>query len=111
MAPTGRRGACTHAQRHGGQTESSAVTESEAPGPMETLAVHPGGALNARFCVQDLGMSFLLSQLASFIKYLSHRDERPLSAKSLASAWSTASPTLSACTNDSTISPFTQTSG
>ncbi len=75
MAPTGHQGACTHAQRHGGWTESSAVMESEAPGPTEMLAVHPGGALNAQFCVQDLGMSFLLSQLASFIKYPSHRDK------------------------------------
>ncbi|PBK88140.1 hypothetical protein ARMGADRAFT_1084779 [Armillaria gallica] len=57
MAPTGCQGACTRAQGHGGRIESSAVTESEAPGPTETLAVHPEGALNARFHVQDLGIN------------------------------------------------------
>ncbi|PBK66461.1 hypothetical protein ARMSODRAFT_1021268 [Armillaria solidipes] len=38
MAPTGRRIGRTRAQRRGGQTELTAVTESEAPGPTETLA-------------------------------------------------------------------------
>ncbi len=49
MAQPVCHGPHTHAQRHGKDTEASANKEPEGPGPMETLAVHPGGALNMRF--------------------------------------------------------------
>ncbi len=39
----------TCVQRHGKDTEASANKKPEGPGPMKTLAVHPGGALNMRF--------------------------------------------------------------
>ncbi|KAK0459020.1 uncharacterized protein EV420DRAFT_1479660 [Desarmillaria tabescens] len=56
MAP--RRGR-SRAQKRGDHPEPSAVVENEAPGPTETLAVHPGGALNARFRIQGLGHNII----------------------------------------------------
>ncbi len=68
MAQPVRRGPRTCAQRRGKDTEASANKEPEGPGLTETLAVHPGGAMNTRFQVRVQSLHMSLSPSWSFCR-------------------------------------------